>query len=305
MKKTIVLNLILLFAVNIYGQINTSDSTVQVIGYWEKNEKQTYVVEDKKYKVKGNDTTSISSIKYKVDITIKDSTSNSYLIDWRYYDYEVTTDNELLKSLSSLIKDMTIKIKTTEMGEFQEILNWKDIRDYMNKAFGELAEKTKDIPNMDDFIKSVKKNYNSKEEITSSTIDEMHQFYSFHGAKYKLGEDISSVVQTENKLGGAPFDTDISVWLDEIIEDENFYVLRMSQFVNSEQLTKATIDYLKKMTKTLELKNIDIDNMPSIINESYLSSSIHDSGWILFSIETKKVSAEDFLNVVERTIELQ
>ena len=57
MRKLTLIGSILLAALNIYGQINMADSTVQVIGYWDNNEKQLYEVTHEKFRVQSFDTT--------------------------------------------------------------------------------------------------------------------------------------------------------------------------------------------------------------------------------------------------------
>lgn len=42
MKKLQILGLAILLSAGAFGQINMNDSTAQVIGYWDMNEKQTY-----------------------------------------------------------------------------------------------------------------------------------------------------------------------------------------------------------------------------------------------------------------------
>jgi|GEM_PF-5327359 len=57
-----------------YGQINPADSTAQVVGYWDLNEKQSYIITEEKLKIQGTDTLSREYEKYAVDITIVDAT---------------------------------------------------------------------------------------------------------------------------------------------------------------------------------------------------------------------------------------
>lgn len=82
MKKIILFfSLIFCFSIDIFGQINMQDSSVQVVGYWNKNETQSYTITDEKYKVQNGDTTAREFYKFDVDITIIDSTADSYTIE--------------------------------------------------------------------------------------------------------------------------------------------------------------------------------------------------------------------------------
>lgn len=305
MRQLFFIGFVFLMLTKTNGQINMNDSSVQVIGYWDKNEKQSYIVTNQSYKVKNSDTSSRESYKYAVDITIVDSTADSYTIDWFYHDYDIKADNELIKKLSSIAEDMTVTITTDGLGAFKEVKNWKDIRDFILKGTKMLKKETKDIPNLDKVIKQMEDMYSTKESIEAAAIKEIQQFYTYHGGKYKLGEEITASMKVANLYGGAPFDTEVTLWLDEINTEDNNSIIRMQQIVNSEQLTKTTFDYLTKMSESMKVPGPKWEEIPPLKNETWTSSRIHNAGWVIYSIETQEVSAEDVTNVKENIIELQ
>ncbi|MBW8331837.1 MAG: hypothetical protein K0M40_07445 [Prolixibacteraceae bacterium] len=305
MKRLQIFGLFILLSVKIFGQINMTDSTAQVIGYWDKNEKQSYIVTQEKYKIKDSDTTSRDFYKYAVDITIVDSTANSYTIDWFYKDYEIQSENALIQKLASITNDMNVRIRTNELGVFQEVINWKDVRDYILKGTRLLKKETKDIPNMDNFMNQLEGMYSTKESIELGAVKEMQQFYTFHGAKYEYGNEYNADMKVASLYGGEPFDTKMTVWLDELNPDDNNFIIRMNQTVNAEQLTNATFDYLVKMAETLKMPAPKREDIPEVSNDTYTASRIHGSGWIIYSIETKETKAEDQTNIEERVIEIK
>jgi len=305
MRQLFFIGFAFLVFIKTYGQINMSDSTVQVIGYWNKHDKQTYIVTNENYKVQDSDTISRESYKYVVDITIVDSTADSYTIDWFYHDYDIQAENELIKKLSSIAEDMTVTIITDDLGAFIEVVNWKDIRDYIFKATKLLKKEEKDIPGVEKLIEQMEQMYNSKEAIEASAIKEIQQFYTYHGAKYKLGEEITASMEVSHLYGSEPFDTEVILWLDEINTEDNNSIIRMQQIVNSEQLTKTTFDYLTKMSESMKVPGPKWEEIPPLKNETWTSSRIHNTGWVIYSIETQEVSAEDVINVKENIIELQ
>ncbi|RPH31412.1 MAG: hypothetical protein EHM93_13745 [Bacteroidales bacterium] len=306
MKRFALIGLITFFStINSFGQINMTDSTVQVVGYWNKNEKQLYAVTNEKYKIKGTDTTSREFWKYDVEITIIDSTANSYIIEWFYRNYSVDADNELIKKLSSICQDIKVIIKTNELGVFIEVINWQDIIKEIKKATSTLKDEFKNIPNMDKIIQQIENLYSSKEAIETSAISDIQQFYTYHGGKYKLGEEINTKMQRPNLYGVKPFDADLTLWLDEINPEDNNFIIRMNQVVDSTQLTDAAYTYLSKMTSSLGTKLPKREEFPSLKNETRTASRIHGSGWIIYTVETKEVSAENQTNIEERIIEIK
>lgn len=305
MKKTLFIGILLLFSIKTFGQISLKDSTVQVVGYWSKLEKQSYNVSYEKLKIKNKDTISRELMQYEVDLKVIDSTVNSYTTEWYYKNFKIDTNNELVKKLTSLSNDISVLIKTDELGSFIEVVNWESVRDYLNKVSEELKKELKDIPDSEQIIDNIKNIYSSKQSVEANAIKDAIQFYSFHGVKYKLGEEISGNLTVSNNFGGKPFDTRIKYSLDEINSEDGNSVIRMKQVVNSEQLTNETYNYLKKIGSFG--KNIpERKDFPSLTNETYTASRIHgETGWIIYSIETKEVKAEDTTNIEERIIEIK
>jgi len=305
MRKILSTGLLLLLIMRVNCQINISDSTSQVIAYWDKNEKQTYTISNEKLKIQGGDTISRAFFKYEVDITIQDSTENGYLINWLYRDYIVETDNELIKKLSSIIEDMNVQIRTDDLGTFVEVVNWEEIRDFIVKGTSMIKDELKEIPNIDRVITQLENMYNSKQAIEASAINDILQFLYFHGLKYKLWEDYSYDNKVANMFGGEPFDAKVTFWLDEIFYDDNNAIYRMHQSVDSVQLTNETFKYLTKMAETMQAPAPKRDEFPYLNNETWTASRIHGSGWPLYSIQTKEVTAENVIQIEECIIDLK
>lgn len=305
MNRLLVIGIVFLLSVNMYGQINEKDSTVQVVAYWSKLDQQSYNVSYEKVKIKSSDTISKELMKYEVDVKVIDATENSYTTEWFYKNFTIDTDNELVKKLTSLSDDMSVIIKTDELGSFVEIVNWKDVKEYLTKVTKELEKELKDIPNYKKIIEKVMNVYATKESIEANAIKDAIQFYSFHGVKYKLNEEINIKLEVANNFGGKPFETDVTYSLDEINSEAGNSIIRMKQVVNSEQLTDATYNYLKK-TGTFGTNIPDRKDFPFLTNETFTASRIHgETGWIIYSIETKKIRAEETTNIEERIITIK
>ena len=282
-----------------------ADSSAQIIGYWSIGDTQSFDASYEKYKVKDQDTTSRIMIKYEIDITIKDSTENSYVIEWYYKNYDVDTDSDLVQKISKAAEDISVMIKTDEFGAIQEVMNWEEVRDYMAKAMKSLRKQLKKLPGADQIIDQSMAIYNSKEAIEANAIKDAVQFYTFHGARYVLNEEVTGQMQFVNNFGGEPFDVDASLSLDELNEENDNCVIRMYQVVDSEQLTKATYEYLANLG-TLGDQMPDISTLPELTNEIWTASRIHGgTGWTTYSIETKEIASEGTINVEERIIQIK
>lgn len=304
MTRLGILGLILLLSCNIYGQIDMNDSTAQVVGFFNQNETQSYVVTEEKYKVKGADTTDREFVKYTVDITIVDSTADSYIIYWHYRDYDIASNNAIMKKIGSIEHDITVKILTDEYGALKEVINWEEVRDYGLKQIKLIKDEMKDIPNYKKLIKQIEGMYSTKESIESAAIQEIQQFYTFHGGKYKHGLEYVNDMQVANLLGGDPFDAKVTFWLDEINPDDDNIVMRLVQSTDSTQITEATFQYLVKMAETMKITPPTREELPMFTNDTFIASRIHGSGWPIYTVLTKITKAEGTTSVEERIIEI-
>lgn len=290
---------------SVFGQINLEDSTVQVVAFWDKNEKQSYTVTTDKFKIKGTDTTSREVIKYDLDITVLDSTAKFYTVEWFYKNYQVETNNEFTRKAAAISKDMKVIIKTDELGSFAEVVNWKEVRDYTKKSINTLRKDVKNVPGMDQIMDRIEQAFSSKEAIESVIIADIHQFLLFHGVRYELGKPLEGKIKVANVMGAKDFDSDLSVYLDEIDSEDDNYIMRASQVVDEEQLIDATVNYLASMMDKKKGKVIKREDIKGLKHEMLTGSRIHNSGWVIYSVQTKTVTSDNLTNVEERVIEIK
>lgn len=305
MKNRILTTIFLLTGLTTFGQINMADSTAQVITYWDKGEKQNYSVTAEKIKIKDADTTSREMTTYSVEITVLNTSEKSYTIEWLYKDIKTNSQNATVQRLMNITKDMKVVFKTDELGAFVEVVNWKEIKDYIKKATSTLRKDLKDIPEMDKVIKQIEATYSTKEAIESASIKDIQQFHTFHGAKYKLGEVLEGKLKVPNLYGTEPFDSDFTVYLDEINEEDNNFIMRATQAVNKEQLTNATFNYLTTMAKNMKVDPPKREDLKDLRNETLTASRIHGTGWVVYSVQTTTVTSDNVTNIEERIIELK
>ncbi len=302
MTRFYLLACLFLTSLTLSAQILPEDSTIQVIGYWSKGEKQSYAVTYDKYKVSGKDTTNRMLVSYDVNITVKDSTEKTYLIEWYYTNFSVDTDNILVKKIMSVSENVPVLLKTDEFGAILEVANWKEVRNRTKKAFDILKKELKKIPGAEDLLGPAANGYSSKEAVEANAIKDAIQFYTFHGAAYTLNEKLGGPMQFANNLGGKPFDGTLEVMVTGLDEENDFAEIEMMQVIDSKQLTDVTYDYIKKLAgsnKSLPKRK----DYPEMSNQTETFTRVHgSSGWIIASRETKIVSTGESSNVEERII---
>jgi hypothetical protein len=306
MNKIFTTIIISLFISNAFGQINMKDSTAQVIGYWNIGDKESYNISLQKIKLRDTDTISNELMTYNVNVTVIDSTANSYSIEWFYHNYKTNSTNEIVKKVTSLSEDLKVIIETDEFGAIKGVKNWEEVSAYLKKSIGQIKIDFKDIPNMDKLFQQIEGMYSSKAAIESAAIQDAQQFHTFHGGKYTLGEVLEFSMQVPNIYSPkTPFDSKITLSLDELNSDEDNFIIRSSQEVNSDQLTNTTFEYLKNMAKTMKTKAPKKDEIGQLTNITTTASRIHGTGWLIYSILTKNVTTMGATNIEERIIEIQ
>lgn len=300
---TIILSL---FISNTFGQINMKDSTAQVIGYWNIGDKESYNISLQKIKLRETDTISNELMTYSVDVTVIDSTTDSYLIEWFYHNYKTSSTNEIVKKVTSLSENLKVIIETDELGIIKGVKNWEEVSSYLKKSINQIKSDLKDIPNMDKLFQQIEGMYSSKAAIESVAIQDAQQFYTYHGGKYLLGEILEFSLQVPNMYNpNAPFDSKVTLYLDELNPDDNNFTIRSSQEIDSEQLTNTTFEYLTKMAKTMKTKEPKKEEIGQLTNVTTTTSKIHGTGWLIYSVQTKTVHTLGATNIEERIIELQ
>ena len=302
-KITFLISLFFLFpALN--AQINMEDSTVQVIGYWDKNEKQSYQIQEKKATVVNEDTTSSQEFSYKVDVQIVDSTAESYTIEWKYFDYKYISGPQELKTILTAYQPTKVLVKTDEMGMFAEIINSAEISAAMTKRLKNLIKKYKSDQYLVSEFTALIDKYASKDAVEQLALSEIQQYYNYHGGRYKLNENLSATVKSQFMNLEEGIDAELNVWLSEINVDDNNYILQMSKILDEEAMKKLMYEEAKNDPELTPDEKPEIHDMPQLKVETWAASRIHNSGWIVYSVQTVEVLFDNEKSTEERTIEL-
>jgi len=304
MKTSLLIILLFITTFTAAAQIDMTDSTAQVISYWEKEDKEIYSVTYDKIKLNGDDTTSRVSTTYDVEITVINATDTSYTIQWDYKNFDFSNVDATDKKLLSLSKDMKVIYATDEFGSFVEVVNWKEIRNYMMKGIDILKDDIRVHDAQEKILQQVELTFSTKEAIEAIAIKDIQQFHNFHGGKYKLGELVEGSMQLPNVIGKEPFDVEVTISLDEINTENYDFLLTSTQSVNKDQLTNATYEYLVAMADLIKETPPKRDDLKDLTNKSLTTSRINDIGWIIYSLQTTTVTSDSSTIIEIRRIEL-
>ncbi|WP_223548992.1 hypothetical protein [Aestuariivivens sp. NBU2969] len=276
--------------------ISNAQISVQTVAYWDLNEEYSFSGSYDNYKVKNQDTIYLSKMNYDVNIKVLGQTDSTYTIRWIYHNHKFIQGTELARKLSGGKDTIQVVFKTNELGAFKKILNIEELTEYYREKFNSLSNTYADDKQTLEAINSARKQFENPEYILTNSIKDISSFYTFHGAKYDLNEEYNGNLKTVNNYDtNNPFDTKVTVWLDEIDSENNNYILRTYQNVNENQLKKVVA---KKL-------NIPEDQIPELKNETYVTNRIHGSGWTTYMIFTREVTSLDDKSVEEYIIQMK
>jgi hypothetical protein len=256
MKKLLLLFIFISIQTNSFSQ--TDSTKISFIAYWSIGDAYEYKVSKIKQQYKEGKLTKDTKKEYTALFKVLDSTENSYTISWKY---ENDLGNsfkipEKVKKEFAKYKFTEIKYKTTELGEFEEILNWEEVRDLLNNMIQDLVnilgpddDKTKDI--LEKTLGTIKELYSTKQGIEQLVLKELQYFhfpmsYEFNPKKTLSYEDL-----LPNIFGGDPIKAETKVYFESVDEDDGFCVFKQELDINPED----ALEMLKLVFKKMGIKD--------------------------------------------------
>lgn len=194
------------------------DSTIDVIGYFSKNDTLVYWINQSNWKFSSSDTIKTGGVSAKVRLTVVDSTSTGYKMDYTFLEFLSDSvansgldgfQNAVTEKLSKKIVGTTISFETDEYGTITKFNNFGQIKrqakSLFNDAMKELAQMPEIVRMKNEFnidIKDVIKNVDS-DKIVDDYLEELKLLFIFHGRSYNTGESYIHEDATE-----ATYETD-------------------------------------------------------------------------------------------------
>src|SRR5690606_14807444 len=111
-------------------------------------------------------------------------------------------------------------------------------------------------------------------------------------------------VEVPNVLGNEPLHSDMTVTLQGIYVEDNYFTLNAYQEVNQEQLIETTFNFLTATAKNLGVDPPIRDDFNNLTNVIDVSSSIDGFGWVLYRVQSKTVRSNEETVFEDRSIEL-
>lgn len=295
MKKTIVV--VILFSAISANAFSQVDSTkVAFVSYWFLGDSYDFKISKIQQRWKEGELTTDKKQEYIANFTVIDSTESSYTIKWSFENdiensYGIPT--ELVDKFSKY-KLTEIEYKTSEVGDFLEVLNWKEVGDIMNNMFDDIIEvsakkdeKTRDA--LKKVMQPFRLAYGSQQGIEQLVLKELQYFHFPMGLEYDITEPLIYDEELPNMLGGDPIKAKGKIYFENVDFEEGFCV--MTQEMNLDP--NDTKDVLNQVFKKMKLKDKELSKALKTsvleINDKNIYEYYYDPG-VPHKIETTRES---------------
>lgn len=240
------LTMILLFiASSAWGQDKLKDSSGNYTAHWRKGENKIFYIIHNKESYKSGDLQSQFNFPYEANVTILDSTANTYTIQWVFHLPEnVKEENPKLADSLPVFEGMKMIFKTSEKGEFKELINWQEVRDAYIKMMEVSLPKKMDSATKAALEKS-KALFNSKEMVESALIKEIQIFYLPYGNTFTTKE-IEATAQLPNPFASEPLPAFETYKITELNPRQDYFKLVIRQDIDTSGALRFFEGFLKK-----------------------------------------------------------
>jgi len=246
------LMLMLFVSTSLFGQSDTTK--VAFVAYWSVGDVYNFKITKINQQWKAEKLMTDQKQEYTAKFTVLDSTDTSYTISWIYENdlgstYEIP---EKLMSRFAKYKLTEIKYKTSEVGEFLEILNWKEVSEMMNNMFDDVVEVIGDgdknrTSKLEKALEPLKKVYSSKQGIEQIILKELSYIHFPMGVQFDTTEPFKYEEELPNMFGGAPIKAKSKITFESVDFDEGFCVMKQEMTLDPESTKSLLMEMFSKM----------------------------------------------------------
>ena len=318
--KAILSSLLVCIVTTLSAQINLNDSTVQVVAYWSKGDSYDYLYDYYKYNIQGKDTISWERTIFKINITVIDSTDNTYTLQAVYDTPNAirsgsdSISRELTSRISRTFGNDTVIVETNELGTIKRLVNFDKLRSRYLKAAEMTAEALSaqqgseaQKDSLFRFLKStLSKQMGDTTVVVSTALEELSFLLYYHGCKMDFDEEYQIEENFPSLLGGAPCKGMRTFWIDEVDPENGSFRIASDAIVNTDQAIKQFIELIQSnLPEEDRRKPIDSSQIPIIMAQDQNDTYIHaDTGWPLVVYYTRTTQVGENRSGIEISLEI-
>lgn len=312
MKKLLFLLLSLLAisgSLTVYGESNPmqenavqNDSTIDVIGWFNKYDTLTYWIRETAWQINDTDTVRTGLIATKVRINVVDSTANGYKMEYTFLDFPTDTtattpladfQNKITAKLGQKIVGTTVHFETDEYGKITKFNNLGQIKKQAKSLFKQAINDFSKLPEIQGLkemgfdIKDYAKQVDT-DKLVDGYLEELKMLFMNHGLSMQIGENTEHEDATDTQFENTTYS---SVYRDND-EDGAFHVIYDVTSILPQNELKAMVggivEYMANDSIT-EKFNENFDSQVKVDGtiEDYLRIDYMPCGWPYYVVRQK------------------
>lgn len=252
MRSFLFIILLTTISTSLFSQ--TDSTKIGFVSYWSIGDSYNFKVSKTKKQWEDGVLSKEEKQEYIVNFTIIDSTVNSYTIKWSYEDdlgskYDIP--EKLLENLNKY-RITEIVYKTSELGNFIEIINWEEIGKNMNGMFDNILKdlEKEDISIGKKFKQAMepfKDLSSSKQGIEQLVSKELQLFHFPMGIEFDITKPLFYDEELPNIFGGNPIKAKAKITFESVDFNKSFCVFTHGMGLDPEDTKNILEQLFKKM----------------------------------------------------------
>lgn len=267
------------------------DSIVTVAGCFGKNDTLIYWINDSEWRLKSGDTVKIGGLSTKIMLTVTDSTSTGYKMDYAILEMSVdsveddgehtSAYNQIADIYGKILEGVTLSFETDEFGAITRFSNYDLLKKQLQAQYKEFTDGMKNLPHMnEEVIHSVL----PKDVDTDGLLDmfflNLQQLFFHYGKYYDIGD-----IHYHDDATATSYETDTDVSVVSDVSDGTYSIaIEVTELIPAtvvEGLLGRLVDAIDNDTVTAGYKKWMEENEHEkdyYINTNYLCSDYFPDG---------------------------
>ena len=236
---------LLLLTINLFSfsQKISQDTTASFIGDWKKGDGKIIEIVRTKEATRSGKPSPPFTFTYEAHVSILDSSNDGYTIQWVFHlPDEYKKANPGIEEVMPVYEGLKMIFKTTNVGAFKELINWKEVKDaYI--AMMEVSVSKNITDSTRAIINKTYEIFNSRQMIEGAFIKEIQLYHSPYGGEF-TSNGIEIATSMDNPFGGESMPAITTQQLTK--SDANSFTAIFSQELDSSGLNIMMGSMLKK-----------------------------------------------------------
>ena len=299
MQSTLTLLFILGFSLNGFCQNTTSDSSITCLAHWKKGEKRAFILNQTKSVTDSGRQTTHDVNSYEAVITVIDSTSEGYTLEWQNRPVSEIPGlgGTASGAIASLFLHLRILYRTNPRGKVDTLMNYQDIQRYVDLTLTKFKEMAKDKQAMEQTIKQLNAIFLNRKNVQNLVMRDVALFHSTYGNSYTLSKTVFAE-EVPNIFGGEPLPGVVTQYILSLQPREDRVRIGVARKIDQEKAAKAIRKVLQKLSQGSgkPFKEGDLPDRIEI-SDKYTYDLNLSSGWIKRAYLERTIQLSDLTQV--------